>query len=77
MEVPTLVEPLLDSKTVASILGVHRQTVLRLARSGQLPGIRYARQWRFRRRDIEAWIDMQAAPSPPPGISTREFTLRC
>ena len=61
----TSLEPLLDTKTVARLLGVHPKTVLRYARSGLLPGISYARRWRFRKKDIEDWIEMQAtAPSP-------------
>ncbi len=63
-------EPLLDAKSVASILGVHPHTVLKLARVGTLPAIRYARHWRFRKSDIVAWLEEQASvPSPPQGVS--------
>lgn len=63
-------EPLLDTRSVARILGVHPQTVLRLARVGILPAIRYARHWRFRKSDIVAWLETQASvPAPPQSVS--------
>lgn len=58
-------EPLLDAKEVSRLLGLHPRTILRLAKLGQLPGIRYARHWRFRRADIAAWVEFQATPTPP------------
>jgi len=33
---------------LADILRLHPETVRRLARSGQIPGYRVGRQWRFR-----------------------------
>jgi excisionase family DNA binding protein len=61
----SLFEPLLDAKAVAQILGIHPQTVLRLARTGKLPGLRYARHWRFRTTDIAKWIDAQIPIEQP------------
>ncbi len=66
MDTLSLLEPLLDAKDVGQILGLHPQTVLRYARAGVLPGIRYNRLWRFRKSDITAWIETQAAVPPPP-----------
>jgi excisionase family DNA binding protein len=51
-----VLERLLDAKSVAAILGVHQNTVLKLARSGNLPGFRLGRYWRFRRSDIADWV---------------------
>jgi len=59
-------EPLLDAKAVAHVLGLHPYTVMRLARKGVLPSIRYARHWRFRRADIAAWIESRAFTPPRP-----------
>ena len=53
---PPFLEPLLDAKSVAAILGVHQNTVLKLTRSGNLPGFRLGRYWRFRRGDIANWV---------------------
>jgi len=54
-------EPLLDATEVAHILRLHPQSVLRLARSGKLPCLRYARRLRFRRADIAAWIETHSS----------------
>jgi excisionase family DNA binding protein len=51
-----VLEPLLDAKSVAALLGVHQNTVLKLTRSGNLPGFRLGRHWRFRRGDIADWV---------------------
>jgi excisionase family DNA binding protein len=59
-------EPLLDAKKVGRLLGLHPQTVQRLARSRELPALRYGRIWRFRRSDVEAWIQSRVSAAPPP-----------
>jgi len=56
METVHSLEPLLDAKAAGRILGLNPRTVLRLARSGQLRGIRYPGCWRFRPSDIASWI---------------------
>lgn len=52
-------------------LQVNLRTVYRLIDAGKLPAVRVGRQWRFRRKDIDAWLDSQrarpgAADAPPP-----------
>jgi len=54
-------EQLLDSAEVAAILGIHPKTLQRMARSGQIRGIRVGRLWRFRRSDIDEWIERRLA----------------
>ena len=46
-------------------LQVNLRTVYRLIDAGKLPAVRVGRQWRFRRRDIDAWLDSQRAARPP------------
>jgi len=41
----------------AEYLNCHPSTVHRLVTRGGLPGFRLGRQWRFRREDIERWIE--------------------
>ncbi len=65
METATSLEPLLDAKAVGRILGLHPHTVLKLARAGLLPGIRYTRHWRFRKADITTWIEAQQSSRVP------------
>ncbi len=35
------------------------RTVYRLIKAGKIPAVRVGRQWRFRKRDIDAWLDAQ------------------
>jgi excisionase family DNA binding protein len=44
---------------VAALLRVDQKTVYRLAKVGALPGFKVAGTWRFKRDDIEAWIEKQ------------------
>ncbi len=60
-------EPLLDAEAVGQILGLRSKTVLKLARSGMLPGLRFTRHWRFRKSDIIEWLESEAARSGPSG----------
>jgi excisionase family DNA binding protein len=52
----------LTTEDVLAYLRVTHRTIYRLARSGELPAVRIGRQWRFRRTDLDAWIDRQALP---------------
>ena len=38
---------------------VNLRTVHRLIKAGKIPAVRVGRQWRFRKRDIDAWLDSQ------------------
>ena len=63
-------EGFLTTEEVLAYLQVNLRTVYRLIDAGKLPAVRVGRQWRFRRRDIDAWLDGQrgrgAAVDPPP-----------
>ena len=51
-------------KEVAELLKVSERTVYRLAGEGTLPGFKPGGgAWRFRRRDVEAWVDAQIESS--------------
>lgn len=49
---------------VAVYLNVDEKTVYRLANRGELPGFKVAGTWRFKRGDIDHWIEQRKA-SPP------------
>ena len=49
----------LTTEEVLSCLKVNPRTIYRLIKSGELPAVRIGRQWRFRRSDLDAWIDRQ------------------
>ena len=67
-------ETFLTTEEVLEYLQVNLRTVYRLIKAGKIPAVRVGRQWRFRKRDIDAWLDSQrlrgsaravAAPARP------------
>jgi excisionase family DNA binding protein len=63
-------ETFLTTEEVLEYLQVNLRTVYRLIKAGKIPAVRVGRQWRFRKRDIDAWLDGQrtrgAARTPAP-----------
>ncbi len=82
-------ETFLTTEEVLEYLQVNLRTVYRLIKAGKIPAVRVGRQWRFRKRDIDAWLDSQrlrgarsaaavaapAAPVPRPSTSARPRVL--
>jgi excisionase family DNA binding protein len=75
----------LTTEEVLEYLQVNLRTVYRLIKAGKIPAVRVGRQWRFRKRDIDAWLDSQRprggargghTPMPATGSSTRATTER-
>jgi excisionase family DNA binding protein len=65
-------ETFLTTEEVLEYLQVNVRTVYRLIKAGKIPAVRVGRQWRFRKRDIDAWLDSQRprvgpALAPLPG----------
>src|SRR5258705_12018303 len=73
-------ETFLTTEEVLEYLQVNLRTVYRLIKAGKIPAVRVGRQWRFRKRDIDAWLDSQrprggsrqtpAAAAPRPASGT-------
>jgi len=66
-------ESFLTTDEVLEYLQVNLRTVYRLIKAGKIPAVRVGRQWRFRKRDIDAWLESQRprsaripSASPPP-----------
>jgi len=64
-------ESFLTTEEVLEYLQVNLRTVYRLIKAGKIPAVRVGRQWRFRKRDIDAWLESQrprqgrgATPAP-------------
>ena len=58
-------ERLWTAEDVARYLGMHVQTVYQKARDGLIPSIKIGDKRRFRRAEIESWLETQAgAPEP-------------
>ena len=49
----------LTVKDVALLLQVDEKTVYRLTQKGELPGFKVAGAWRFKRADMDAWVELQ------------------
>jgi excisionase family DNA binding protein len=69
-------EVFLTTEEVLAYLQVNLRTVYRLIKDKKMPAVRVGRQWRFRKRDIEAWLNSQRAESatalPAPAVDRGE-----
>jgi excisionase family DNA binding protein len=52
-------EVFLTTEEVLEYLQINLRTVYRLIKAGKIPAVRVGRQWRFRKRDIDVWLDSQ------------------
>lgn len=52
-------ESFLTTEEVLEYLNVNLRTVYRLIKAGKIPAVRVGRQWRFKRADIDAWLESQ------------------
>lgn len=59
-----VIDDVLDAKEVAKILKVHQRTVIRLAERDELKAFRVGDLWRFRRVDVEEFINKQIEKKP-------------
>ena len=64
-------EVFLTTEEVLDYLQVNQRTVYRLIKAGKIPAVRVGRQWRFRKRDIDTWLDRQG----PGGVQALAATL--
>ena len=62
-------EVFLTTEEVLEYLQVNLRTVYRLIKAGKIPAVRVGRQWRFRKRDIDAWLDSQRPRSEYSGAA--------
>ncbi len=44
---------------VAALLRISEKSAYKLAQAGDLPAFKVGNQWRFRRAELDAWIDDQ------------------
>jgi excisionase family DNA binding protein len=73
-------EGFLTTEEVLEYLQVNLRTVYRLIKAGKIPAVRVGRQWRFRKRDIDAWLESQrprnVRPAPAPARAPAPATSR-
>jgi excisionase family DNA binding protein len=54
---PPAHEAFLTTEEVLEYLQVNLRTVYRLIKSKSIPAVRVGRQWRFKKQDIDAWLE--------------------
>jgi excisionase family DNA binding protein len=61
-------EPLMDTAQVAHYLNMHPKTIVSMVERGDLPAYKVGRYWRYRKSDIEAYLEARrnSAPSDEP-----------
>jgi PTS system nitrogen regulatory IIA component len=64
---------LMDVRQVAAYLQINEATAYSWAQAGKLPGIKMGRIWRFRREDIESWLDQNMRGPKPTGQTDRDI----
>ncbi|MGQ0732408.1 MAG: response regulator [Acidobacteriota bacterium] len=69
-------EVFLTTEEVLEYLQVNLRTVYRLIKAGKIPAVRVGRQWRFRKRDIDAWLDSQRTRTERPVPAPTERPAR-
>ena len=65
----------LTTEEVLQYLQLNLKTVYRLIRAGKLPAVRVGRQWRFRKRDIDAWLATTSLPAGPPPVERAQILV--
>jgi excisionase family DNA binding protein len=71
----------LTMEEVLGYLHVNLRTVYRLIKAGKIPGVWVGCQWRFRKRDVDNWLESQrsqpiAAPTASaPATNARKRVL--
>jgi len=59
----------LTTEEVLEYLQVNLRTVYRLIKAGKIPAVRVGRQWRFRKADIDLWLEGQQTATRGGGTS--------
>lgn len=70
-------EVIMTTDEVLAYLQVNLRTVYRLIKAGKIPAVRVGRQWRFRKGDIDAWLNAERRNRAPVGqIVPESLTVR-
>lgn len=51
-------DKLMTLEEVADYLRLSKDTIYRMAHAGTIPASKVGTQWRFRREDVDRWIEM-------------------
>lgn len=58
---------ILTLEEVAAFLRAGKRTVYRFAQRGEIPAFKVGGTWRFRRSELERWIDQNSNQQPAAG----------
>jgi len=64
-------DEILTLPEVAQLLKVAEKTVYTMAQKNELPALKVRGQWRFKRVDLDLWIERQKATAREPGDESR------
>ena len=59
-------DEILKLPEVAALLKVAEKTVYTMAQRAEIPAFKVRGQWRFKRQDIDAWIEQRKSESANP-----------
>lgn len=57
-------EELLTIDELASYLKVSKHTLYKMVEKGKIPALKVANQWRFKKEDINTWLEKQRRFKP-------------
>ncbi|GFP20873.1 hypothetical protein HKBW3S43_01054 [Candidatus Hakubella thermalkaliphila] len=57
-------EELLTIDELASYLKISKHTLYKMVEKGKIPALKVANQWRFKREDINMWLEKQRRFKP-------------
>ena len=71
-------DTLMTAEELAAYLHIHRETIYKKARKGEIPGTKLGKEWRFPREVIDEWIRRRAMASlQPPAEPIDLFLEEC
>lgn len=62
---------ILTLEEVAAFLKAGKRTVYRFAQNGEIPAFKLGGTWRFRRSELESWIEANSNQHKPAGLRVR------
>jgi excisionase family DNA binding protein len=73
-----MAQPEDDVYTVAELakrLKVDRKQIYRLIQAGRIPAVRVGRQWRFRKQDVDRWLESQGGRTAVTGSTAARASV--
>ena len=68
-------DPFLTTEEVLDYLQINVRTIYRMVKRGDIPAVRVGRQWRFKKRDIDAFLAKQQAGTPGAPLRARVLVV--